>query len=72
MKEDNNDRFESSFFTYPETCAVCKRPCHFGTGRFVNRCGYSDDHIEDGWLCGECVAAHEDNFTEHKKEDTQC
>ena len=52
-----------------DTCAVCKLPCNFGSGRFVNRCGYSDEHIEDGWLCGECVAENDRIIEELNDED---
>ena len=37
-----------------QICIDCGKPCHFGTGRFVNRYAVYSDDIE-GWRCGECA-----------------
>ena len=36
-----------------QICVQCKKPCHFGSGRFVNRYPYDDGDVE-GWVCGFC------------------
>ena len=38
-----------------EICVDCGKPCHMGSGRFVNRYAYYGDEVE-GWRCGECSA----------------
>ena len=30
-----------------QICVQCKKPCHFGSGRFVNRYPYDDGDVED-------------------------
>tara|TARA_B100000073_G_C23252628_1_gene378967 strand:+ start:220 stop:405 length:186 start_codon:yes stop_codon:yes gene_type:complete len=38
-----------------EICVDCGKPCHMGSGRFVNRYSvYADDY--EGWRCGDCAA----------------
>ena len=37
-----------------QICVDCGKPCHFGTGRFVNRYAVYTDEYE-GWRCGECA-----------------
>ena len=39
-----------------QICVDCGLPCHFGSGRFVNRYSVYSDDVE-GWRCGECVEA---------------
>ena len=37
-----------------QICVDCGLPCHFGSGRFVNRYSvYADEY--EGWRCGECA-----------------
>ena len=38
-----------------QICVDCGKPCHMGSGRFVNRYAYYGDEVE-GWRCGECAA----------------
>ena len=38
-----------------EICVDCGKPCHMGSGRFVNRYSvYADDY--EGGRCGDCAA----------------
>ena len=37
-----------------QVCVTCGKPCHFGTGRFVNRYPVGHDDIE-GFRCGDCA-----------------
>ena len=37
-----------------QICVDCGKPCHFGTGGFVNRYAVYTDEYE-GWRCGECA-----------------
>ena len=37
-----------------QICVDCGEPCHFGSGRFVNRYSVYADDIE-GWRCGFCA-----------------
>ena len=39
-----------------QICVDCGLPCHFGSGRFVNRYSVYSDDVE-GWRCGECAEA---------------
>jgi len=39
-----------------QICVDCGLPCHFGSGRFVNRYSVYADDVE-GWRCGECAEA---------------
>ncbi len=41
-----------------EVCVDCEKPCHMGTGRFVNRYAYYGEDVE-GWRCGECAVTLE-------------
>ena len=38
-----------------QICVDCNLPCHFGSGRFVNRYSVYNDDVE-GWRCGDCAA----------------
>ena len=38
-----------------QICVDCGLPCHFGSGRFVNRYSVYNDDVE-GWRCGDCAA----------------
>jgi len=38
-----------------EICVDCEKPCHIGTGRFVNRYPHYGEDGE-GWRCGVCAA----------------
>ncbi len=38
-----------------QICVDCGLPCHFGSGRFVNRYSVYADDVE-GWRCGDCAA----------------
>ena len=37
-----------------QICVDCNLPCHFGSGRFVNRYSVYNDDVE-GWRCGDCA-----------------
>ena len=37
-----------------QICVDCGLPCHFGSGRFVNRYSVYNDDVE-GWRCGDCA-----------------
>tara|TARA_R100000773_G_C4192473_1_gene97867 strand:- start:348 stop:515 length:168 start_codon:yes stop_codon:yes gene_type:complete len=37
-----------------QVCVECGEPCHFGSGRFVNRYPRDDGDVE-GWVCGFCA-----------------
>ena len=50
-----------------QICLDCGKPCHFGTGRFVNRYAVYTDEYE-GWRCGEC-AEEVDALLEEFKND---
>ena len=50
-----------------QICLDCGKPCHFGTGRFVNRYAVYTDEYE-GWRCGEC-AEELDALLEELKND---
>ena len=50
-----------------QICVDCGKPCHFGTGRFVNRYAVYTDEYE-GWRCGDC-AAEVDLLLEELKND---
>ena len=50
-----------------QICLDCGKPCHFGTGRFVNRYAVYTDEYE-GWRCGEC-AEEVDALLEELKND---
>ena len=39
-----------------QICVDCGLPCHFGSGRFVNRYSVYADDVE-GWRGGECAEA---------------
>ena len=39
-----------------QICVDCGLPCHFGSGRFINRYSVYADDVE-GWRCGECAEA---------------
>ena len=39
-----------------QICVDCGLPCHFGSGRFINRYSVFADDVE-GWRCGECAEA---------------
>ena len=38
-----------------QICVDCGLPCHFGSGKFVNRYSVFNDDVE-GWRCGDCAA----------------
>ena len=38
-----------------QICVDCGLPCHFGSGRFVNRYPVYNDDVE-GWRGGDCAA----------------
>ena len=38
-----------------QICVDCGLPCHFGSGRFINRYSVYNDDVE-GWRCGDCAA----------------
>ena len=50
-----------------QICVDCNQPCHFGTGRFVNRYSVYSDDVE-GWRCGE-YAEEVDALLEELKND---
>ena len=50
-----------------QICVDCSKPCHFGTGRFVNRYSVYSDDVE-GWRCGKC-AEEVDALLEELKND---
>ena len=37
-----------------QICVECGEPCHFGSGRFVNRYSRDDGDVE-GWVCVFCA-----------------
>ena len=37
-----------------QICVDCNQPCHFRSGRFVNRYAVYDDNFR-GWRCGDCA-----------------
>jgi hypothetical protein len=48
-----------------EICVSCGNPCHFGSGRFVDRYpSYGDE--EEGWVCGFCAVEAEQEFEKYK------
>jgi hypothetical protein len=50
-----------------QVCLECHKPCHFGSGRFVNRySGYLEleNAIIEGWICGDCSAAADEYYSE--------
>ena len=49
-----------------QICLDCGKPCHFGTGRFVNRYAVYTDEYE-GWRCGECAEELDALLEELKK-----
>ena len=49
-----------------QICVDCGKPCHFGTGRFVNRYAVYTDEYE-GWRCGECAEELDALFEELKE-----
>ena len=46
-----------------QICVDCGLPCHFGSGRFVNRYSVYNDDVE-GWRCGDCAAEVDALFEE--------
>ena len=50
-----------------QICVDCGKPCHFGTGRFVNRYAVYTDEYE-GWRCGECAEEVDALFEELKND----
>ena len=50
-----------------QICVDCGLPCHFGSGRFINRYSVYADDVE-GWRCGECAEAV-DNMMEELQND---
>ena len=49
MTNDPMNLFDS------QICVDCGLPCHFGSGRFVNRYSVYDDNVV-GWRGGDCAA----------------
>ena len=62
MKPKEIDFFEEN------VCIDCGLPCHFGSGRFVNR--YSVYGDVDGWRCGECASDVDELLEVMKNLDT--
>ena len=50
-----------------QICVECGEPCHFGSGRFVNRYPRDDGDVE-GWVCGFC-AVEIDAMIEEMRDD---
>ena len=50
-----------------QICLDCGKPCHFGTGRFVNRYAVYTDEYE-AWRCGECAEEVDTLLEELKNE----
>ena len=51
-----------------QICVQCKKPCHFGSGRFVNRYPYDDGDVE-GWVCGFCDSENQAMMEEESPTD---
>tara|TARA_R100000656_G_scaffold116869_1_gene90078 strand:- start:299 stop:472 length:174 start_codon:yes stop_codon:yes gene_type:complete len=50
-----------------QICVDCGKPCHFGSGRFVNRYpAYNDD--KEGYRCGNCAYKVEKLYEEEDDE----
>ena len=52
-----------------QICVDCGLPCHFGSGRFINRYPVENDDVE-GWRCGDCAAEVDAMLEEMNEEDT--